>query len=125
MGRDESAEYYNLFSEWREHELLEYLHEHGQKAPRNTPLELLRAQCADIAEEDARRRRQARAQVASRQIAAPIVGPDNRKRVRGAVLQDADDLDVSLADSLTQSELCYLSIRHSYAGSTILARGCS
>jgi hypothetical protein len=61
--------------------LEEFLREHGEPGPpRNTPLELLRARCADVAEEEANRQRRARAHAESRQVAAPITGPDNRKR---------------------------------------------
>lgn len=78
---DGSAMYYNLFSDWSEAELREFLKEHGQPpSPRNTPLELLRAQCADVAEEEASRQRRARAHAESRQVAAPLTVPDNRKR---------------------------------------------
>jgi len=76
-----AAGYYNLFSEWSRSELEEFLREHGEPGPpRNTPLELLRARCADVAEEEANRQRRARAHAESRQVAAPITGPDNRKR---------------------------------------------
>jgi len=112
---DDPAQYYNLFSEWREHELREcvlefttlapsllsptrvatpvvrYLSERGQaNAPRNTPVELLRAQCADVAEaEVARQRATLRPRAtAARQVAAPsrpiggggANGADGRKR---------------------------------------------
>jgi hypothetical protein len=79
--RDEAAEFYNLFSEWSQGELRDYLREHGDPAPApTTPVELLRARCAEIAEADATRQRQAQAHCQSRQIVAPPSGPDNRKK---------------------------------------------
>lgn len=57
MG-SKSAEFYNLFSEWSESQLLEYLREHGQRINPGTPLELLKSLCADIAEETAKQSRQ-------------------------------------------------------------------
>jgi len=53
-----SALYYNLFSEWSESQLLEFLQEHGEPNRRGVALELLRARCAEIAEDTARRQRQ-------------------------------------------------------------------
>ena len=71
-----AAGYYNLFSEWSRSELEEFLREHGEPGPpRNTPLELLRARCADVAEEEANRQRRARAHAESRRPSlAPTTG---------------------------------------------------
>lgn len=84
--RDESAEFFNLFSEWEETELLEYLREHGQPIPpRNTPLDLLKASCAEVAEADANRQRAARqattqaTQVVSRSIPGPASDSGRKK----------------------------------------------
>ena len=51
-----SSYYYNIFSDWTESQLVEYLCERGGQryAPGSVPLELLRAQCAEYAEKEAR-----------------------------------------------------------------------
>lgn len=81
-----SASFYNLFSEWTESQLLEFLSEHGERdryRPGSVPLELLRSRCAEIAEDAAKQgaRQDRQQEYVSRQVprAMPPAGGPKKK----------------------------------------------